>query len=607
MEKNKKINKGLNVALGFFIVFALICALLKFNNFTFLSLSVAANIFLIIIFRLVIKVLKITFNKKQKIIILLFIILIYGFYFISVLNRNFIYYWDYSCYYNLQISLEESFNISLFDGIKSFIGSTWSGEYGNFLSFFPEILFNFTSKTIDSYVLCCVVIFIPYIIITISILLSKIIEILKIKEKSRFFAVCLILSVLFPILHATFIYGQPDVFGVIFMFLIIALTINYDFERIDFLRLFLLLIITFMLLITRRWYMYFILSYFLCYGISILIMNFKNKNKLFKIIKNCILYLIIAIMFFGITLFPLFKNIIASDFASSYSFYLSDGFIGEISSQIGHIGYIVLIIMFIGIIYGIIKKECRLYTIIFVIQYFIIMFLFTRVQNMGLHHSLLFLPSYMYFIYMFILFIINKTVLCLITIVFFSLNFTFGLINTSSKIFTDVSLKTPSQKDYDKIKEVASWLKENLSEDNTAYMITHNNTYNPDKFRNFYLPDKTIMNYLPYGSAILGVHSFPIELFEAKYIITTTPFESVSIEGVYNDVFNELISLGKFEIVKTFDMKNGYDIVIYQRVESVDYDEVIMYLNAIKEDTKEYQSLYLDVINNYIKENNLGE
>lgn len=605
MKKIEKSDKILYSSLGIFIIISLLCGLFKLNSYTFFFLSVAANIFLIIIFKLVKRVLNINFNKKQKIIMIISIFLIYLFYFISILNRKFIYYWDFSCYYNLQTALEDSFNISLFDGIKSFIGSTWSGEYGNFLSFFPEFIFKITNKTINSYVLSCVLIFIPYIIVSISILLNKLIDVFKIKKKNRFFLLSMLAFILFPILHATFIYGQPDIFGLAFIFLIIALTMDYDFEKVDPLRLTILLIITFMLLITRRWYMYFILSYYLCYGISIILLNIKNKDKLFKIIKNCILYVIIAAVFFGITLFPLFKNIIASNFANSYSYYMMGGFKAEILSQISHIGYVLFIIMLIGIIYGIIKKEYRLYTIIFIFEYFITMFLFTKVQNMGLHHSLLFVPAYMYFIYMFILLIINKKFLCVISVFVFALNFTFGFVNTSSELFTGVNLKTPAQEDYDEIKKVSDWLKKNLSEENRAYMIAHNNTYNPDKFRNFYLPDKTIMNYLPYGSAILGVHPFPIELFDSKYIITTTPFEGVSIESKYNDVFNKLVSMEKFKLIKTFDMKNGYSVVIYERVKDVDYVETTMYLDEIKEDTKDYSNLYIEVINKYINENGL--
>lgn len=607
MIKVKKMISENKLILGFMILvlLALLTSFLGVNNACFFFLSMAANVFLIYILNIIRKTLKINFSKNEKIFILVVILLIYAFYFISVLNRNFIYYWDYSCYYNLQIALEDSFNMNFMSGVRSFVGSTWSGEYGNFLSFFPEFIFNFTSKTINAYLLSCVVIFIPYIIISFSMFIKQLIKLFKMTKQKVFFYIMVIIFCLFPILHATFIYGQPDLFGLTFVFLILSLTITYDFKKLDVPRLITLVLVTFMLLITRRWYMYFIFSYYVCYALKLILTNIKDKKSLGIIVKNGVIFVLVMAAFFLITLFPLLKNIIASNFGSAYSYYMTGGFPQELINQLDHVGYITFVIMIIGLLYGVVNKKYRACTLMFIFEYFITIFMFTRIQNMGLHHSLLLLPAYLYFICMFVLLVMKSKFLLILTILMFVINFMFGVFYQESKVFTDVKLKVPQQKDYLYIKEVCDWLNNNLDENSRAYMITHNNMYNPDKFRNFYMPDKTISKYLPYGSAILGVHSFPIELFESKYIITTIPFEGVSIEAKYNEVFNNLVLIGKFKMIKSFDMKNGYNIIIYERTKAVDYKEATMYLDIIKEDTKDYPMLYSDVINNYIKENNL--
>lgn len=602
IKKISKIDKILFCSLIFltmlFIVF-------KVNSFVFFSISLCLNLFLILVIKEIKKILNINFSKLQKIVMLLCILFIYLFYFISIINRKFIYYWDYSCYYNLQISLEESFNAGVFSGIKSFIGSTWSGEYGNFLSFFPEFIFKFTNKTINSYVLSCVLVYVPYIVISISILLIKVMNLFKVKKQNLIYITSMFSFIMFPLLHATFIYGQPYIFGITFIFLIISLTINYEFKKLDLPRLAILFIITFMLFISRRWYLYFIVSYYFCYVTAVIINNFKNK-ELKNIIKNCAIYGVISLIIFLITMFPFFKNVIAGDLSNSYVYYMSGGFVSELLAQIKHIGYLPLIIMFIGIFYGIKVKKYRLYTILSIMQYLLIIIMFTRVQNMGLHHSILLVSSYLYYIFLFIIFVCQNYYISFLIIIIFIINFGFGLFYNDSLIFTDVPLQTPKQNDYDKIEDVCIWLKKNLNESNKAYMINHNNAYNPDKFRNFYLPDKTISNYLPYGSAIIGTHSFPLELFESKYIITTDPFENVSIEGIYNDVFNKLVSEGKFQLVKQFDMDNDINLLIYERVKKVDYEEAIMYINEVSAATEEFDYMYKDVINKYIKDNNLN-
>ena len=595
-----KQNKYLISSFIISIVLSFIFSLVKIKNLTFVSLSIAANIFLIALIKIIKDKLKIKWNKYEKISIIAIILVLYTFYFISILGRKFIYYWDFYCYYNLQIGAEEFFNINILEGIRNFIGSTWSGEYGTFISFFPEVLFNFSNKTINAYLISTVIVFIPYIIITFSILIKRLIKVLKIKKEKLFFISSLLIFSLFPMIHSTFVYGQPDLFGLAFIYLIIILTIDYDFYKLDYERLFEIGIITFMLLITRRWYIYFILTYYTLYGFTIIILNIKDKKRLKTILKHALSFAVVTGIFFLVTLFPMFKIIITEGY--SYDYYLSGGFIGELISQKNHLGYIFLLIIIIGLVYGMINKNYRKYSLILLIQYFFIIILFTRMQNMGLHHSLLLTHIYLYYVYMFLILIVNKKVFVIILLLLQILNFSFGIYNVNSKIFTNVPLQTPKQKDYKELTKVGKWLNEKLK-DNNAYMITHNNMYNPDKLRNLYVPDNTIKKHLPYGSAIEGVHLFPIELFEAKYIITTNPFENVSIENKYNKIFLELVNQNKFKKIKEFDMKNGYKILVYERIEPCTKEEAEKYLNELEDLSKKYPKLYKEVIEKYIKEN----
>lgn len=582
------------------LLLIIILNIFKVKSLCFLLLSFITNLLFIKGILEVLKLLKINFTKKEKIIILLIINFNYLFYFVSLVNRNFIYYWDYSCYYNIQMESIERFNEGLSSGIRYFIGSTWSGEYGNFLSFIPQVLFQFSNKTVDSYIMSCVLIFTPYIVISLSILLKELIK--KYSLNKNILNVILPIFILFPILHGTAIYGQPDYFGLFFVFLIVALTISYDFKKLDYLRLFIILVATYLLLISRRWYMYWILSYYVCYVLGLVISNIKNKDDLITIIKNGLLYALVCGMIFGVTLFPLFKNILAANMSSSYTFYMSGGFKSELFYQYRHLGLVILLISIIGIVLGITNKQYRKLTLLGLLQVFIIIFLFTKIQNMGLHHTLTLLPVYLLFIFLFVININNK-IINKIIISFFILNFFISINGSNNILFTDIKISVPYQEDYKEIGEVVSYLKDILDEDNTAYMITHTNKYNPDKLRSYSLPDTTIQKYLPYGSAVLGTHKFPIELFTARYVITTTPFESISVEEKYNEVFNELVNEGVFTLNKDFDMHNDYHILIYERVKPVTLEETNRYLNKIEKDTKEFPDLYKNVIKDY--QNNL--
>ena len=601
-----KNNKLLLIIFSISIFLVLLFSILKLNSFIFISCSIAANIFLIGLIRYIRKKINIEITTKELLFLLLTSLLLLVFYTYSIYTSKFIYYWDFSCYYNIQLQTIETFKKGLFEGARYFVGSTWSGEYGNFLSFFPQILFQFTNKSINSYMMSFIITFIPYVLYSFSILIKTVEKhiALKPKDKSLLFYLSIFTLSLFPLLHGVLVLGQPDFFGLTFIFLIISITLKYDFKKIEIDRLIVIFLLTFMLTICRRWYIYWIATYYLIYIANIIITNFKNKKDLLKIIRNVIIYGVVVIILYLITLFPFIKNVLLSNYSSSYSFYSAGGALKELTYQFNHIGILVFMLIIGGLVFGIITKRYRRYTISAIIQYFLIVILFTKIQSMGLHHSLLLLVLYFYGLYIFIICILKnkkrmRKILLFVFLTVILSNALFSYVDVNSKLFTDINLKIQGDEDYDSIGKIVKWLDKNLDQNNQGYLITHNNTINPDKLRNYKTPISTTKKYLPYGSAVIGVHKFPLELFTAKYVMTTTPFESISVEEKYNKVFKELVSEGKFKLVKEQKLKNNIKFEIYERVEPVSNEEKEKYIAELKDESKEFKNLYEDVINSY--------
>ena len=587
----KSILKNKNIfSIIFLLCLILLLSILKINNYIFLLGSILFHVFLILIIKDIIRRNSISFSKKEKIFLVILTTSLIILYSISIFTRKFIYYWDFSCYYNLQLDTIKSYQSGLISGIKQLVGSTWAGEYGSLLSYIPQAIFQFTNKSISFYLFSSVITIIPYLIISIGIFTKKI---LNTKKEYKFIISVLIIS-LIPLLHGTFIIGQPDLFGLVFIFLLLTITKDYNFIKLDIIKLFEILLFTLLLTMSRRWYVYWILTYYILYIIMILLTN-KKEWKI--IIKNILLYGIIVLIFYLVPLIPFFKNTLLNDYASSYQFYKGGGILEEVVRQIKHLGIIQLIMIFGGIIVGCLRKEHRKLTIMSFIQLLLIIILFNRIQSMGLHHSLLLIPMYSLFIIVLIDFIPKKASLVLISIVL--LNFIISFTNYTSINFTDVKLIVEDDKNYNQLVKVESFLEKNLSKNNTAYMITHNNTINPDKLRNIRTPNSKVKKYLPYGSAVIGVHKFPLELFTSKYIITTSPYESISVDLKYNNVFKNLVEEKKFKRIKTYQLKDNMKLEIYERIEKVDEEEKEKYKEALKEESKEYKYLYEDIINSY--------
>lgn len=193
-------------------------------------LSIWANLMIYKMIKMVMSIRKIRLEKYQWMLIISTIAVTCVFYVIIVLNRDFIYFWDYSNYIVKQYDTEKAFAESIVGGIK-YLFASFVYDYTNFINIYTEIPFCLTSKTGDAYVLSQFFnVYIP-ILILLSVLIVKLGEIFKVKNKKIFFVLSLIVTVTLPLLHSASLFGQPDWFGVIFCLVIVVLTVDYKFEK----------------------------------------------------------------------------------------------------------------------------------------------------------------------------------------------------------------------------------------------------------------------------------------------------------------------------------------------------------------------------------------
>ena len=123
-------------------------------------------------------------------------------------------------------------------------------------------------------------------VILFFMIIKKVIDNLNIKNKLLIFGLSALFLISFWPLHGACLSGQPDIIGMIFICFIILLTMDYDFSYVDWKRWIYILGSTFGLVITRRWYMFFVLGYFISYATTLLIRVLISKDK--EKIKNTI-------------------------------------------------------------------------------------------------------------------------------------------------------------------------------------------------------------------------------------------------------------------------------------------------------------------------------
>ena len=172
-----------------------------FNKIAFYTFGIWCLLFLILSINTVMSICKIKLDKNKKIIISILLVICFGIYLITIINTKQIYTWDQRIYYGKQIDLLNMFQNDFCSGIKHIISSTYKEDYGDFLLVFTSLIFNFTNKTENLFILTfCLTEILP-VIFTALLIVNQLIEKFKFKQENKIFILSGILLLTFPLLH----------------------------------------------------------------------------------------------------------------------------------------------------------------------------------------------------------------------------------------------------------------------------------------------------------------------------------------------------------------------------------------------------------------------
>ena len=626
-ELKKKNNNLLYVDKIFIILTSLLILISCVNFFVKQMSDIAFYIFgiwsiysLFYIIHNVGRITKIKITKKHAIIIIIGVIfcgIIYGY----VINtRQYIYTWDRQVYYMKQMKLLNKFKTDYISAICNIIETTYEQDYGNFMLSFTSLIFSLVNNTPDNFVLTYYIVgIIPVIIIFSMIMIKLLVNIKQPRRQYIFMASGVLLLSTLPVLHRASIRGQPDIIGLIFLGLIILLTMDYYFLKIEKRRWLYLILCVVFLAITRRWYVFWLLGYFITYGLSIIVkFLLEKKIKELKIIlKNTSIFILISIIFLGILVSPIIYRTLKNNYATSYSAWNIGGINHEFRTQTSRLGIIYVIIMICGVIYGLCSKENRLFTIQLLGTNIITIIAFTRIQNTGAHHTLMLIPTYIILFQLAIIGIskISRKIIYAIlvtTTIFISIINFIGSITENkyifnNRIFTNMSIKPTKRDDYENMGKMVEFIKKNCNIYNKAYINAATQEYSKHAFANYNLPeDLYLTNVIIYEASIDSVHGFPTELLNCKYVfISNIVLESTGakkgniIKNIKNAIEkNEIIS-SKYKKEKEFRMNEKIVFYAYRRVEKFDEDERIEWLKIFEEQSKKYPDLFEKKINSF--------
>ena len=160
------------------------------------------------------------------------------------------------------------------------------------------------------------------------------------------------------------------------------------------------------------------------------------------------------------------------------------------------------------------------------------------------------------------------------------------------------------RKDIGQMQAIADWIDTHCAEGEISYMIPHDMLYCPDHFKNCQLPATPINDKLAFGFSVPGTHNFPMQFFEAKYVLTADPFPQTFVgNGEMSHKLNERFLAVRDEYFAqeaTFDMGNGTTFTIWRRTVAPTRAEVEYYLSAFKKEDAQYPEMFSQIAESWL-------
>lgn len=540
-------------------------------------------------------------------------------------SRTFLYHWDYVNYILKQYHAEAAFAQSTGAGFRFLLDSI-TEDYTNFITLFTEFPFCLSGKTGDDYAFCQVFSVLPSLLVLLAGLTVKVGRMLRVKNRFWYFLIGFSWCATFPFVRMSAVLGQPDWFGLIFAFMLMLLTLDYRFDGIDLPRYLLIFAATAGIILTRRWYLYFVVGYCFAYVLLLAVSSIRlaKDGQPSRAVHRMVRLVVFGLCAAGamvLLLLPMVRKILSFDYAGRYSYYNFGGITLELAAQTLRIGLLNFILIGMGLWFAA-KRRLPALPCLAGAELLVSLMLFTRVQNTGSHQMLLFVLGWL------LLFLVGSAALAnglkkhtAVKLCYWGFTMVFAVSVRCSPLttvalpgfvvdhfplkavseFVRLDKLTYDRTDAAQIQRVDDWIDAHCDAEKGefAYMIPHDMLYNSDMFQYAALPDIQLQGKLAAGISIPGTHEFPVRFFEAKYVLTAEPLPQTFVSGgELSGRWNALFCAARdehFTQAASFDMGNGTVFTVWERTEPADRAEVEYYLDAFAQEDALYPEMFSQV------------
>ncbi len=528
-----------------------------------------------------------------------------------VCYRQTVYSDDAINYFAKQTLLFGSFGQSGFYGIHVLLESLLTADYKMFMNLFISVPYLFTGRSINAFMVCyAITCFVP---MWFALLMGAkyLAQQLPACHTALYYPLCMAVMVLWPMFLWPATHGMPDAFGLTFAAVIALLCADYRFETLPWPRLLAIFAATFALILTRRWYMFWILAFYAVYVLAVLVGAVRRKT-LGSTLKHMLLFGVPSAVIIVGALLPTFKTILTTDYADIYGAYYGGGFGNNCLGQLRTQGLIWLVLCAAGLVWLLYCRSTRAQAIVAAAASLGAMVLFTRTQSLGDHQSLILAPFYLLMLFGLCAKLTQqkakpwlRNAAAGVLAVFLVVNFGNALRlpgkNVQTMALSSESLDLTRRTDLAQMRAVTDFVLEHCTEDQTVYINMDSNGYSGTTFAYSDPAHPQLQTMILWESSVPSTHGFPTGIWTSEYVMVTDRVDEGGIVGPINAALRtQSPAAVHYEYVTEFPL-DGITLYCYRRTARPDAEEADYFKQVFAEYDARWPEIFSQRIDEYMQ------
>ena len=528
-----------------------------------------------------------------------------------VCYRQTVYSDDAINYFAKQTLLFGSFGQSGFYGIHVLLESLLTADYKMFMNLFISVPYLFTGRSINAFMVCyAITCFVP---MWFALLMGAkcLAQQLPACHTALYYPLCMAVMVLWPMFLWPATHGMPDAFGLTFAAVIALLCADYRFETLPWPRLLAIFAATFALILTRRWYMFWILAFYAVYVLAVLVGAVRRKT-LGSTLKHMLLFGVPSAVIIVGALLPTFKTILTTDYADIYGAYYGGGFGNNCLGQLRTQGLIWLVLCAAGLVWLLYCRSTRAQAIVAAAASLGAMVLFTRTQSLGDHQSLILAPFYLLMLFGLCAKLTQQKakpwlrnaaagVLAAFLVVNFGNALRLPGKNVRTLALSSESLDLTRRTDLAQMRAVTDFVLEHCTEDQTVYINMDSNGYSGTTFAYSDPAHPQLQTMILWESSVPSTHGFPTGIWTSEYVMVTDRVDEGGIVGPINAALRTQSPAAiHYEYVTEFPL-DGITLYCYRRTARPDAEEADYFKQVFAEYDARWPEIFSQRIDEYMQ------